>query len=148
MCIIVFVYLDKFKKVYRCAMQKNPQITNLCTPYILRVTNQTHLLLQGPAESLPLCGAQNGSAGPWIAKLGRCLSFSEGIPFKGRLFWRFKTEVQKPVHVGEETCDNPRGLVPKEGQMEANGSFGSQISKSNDTYIAISRILQTTCRLE
>lgn len=24
-------------------------------------------------------------------------------------FWRFKTEVQKPVHVGEETCD-PRAL--------------------------------------
>ena len=131
---MVFVYLDKLKKS-----------RHLC--HILRVRNQTHLLLQGPAESLPLCGAQNGSPGPWIAKLGRCLSFSEGMPFKGRLFWRLKTEVQTPVHVGEETCD-PRahgGLVPKKKQTEV---LGHKFQGPNGTYIAISRILQTTCRLE
>ena len=113
---MVFVYLDKLKKSI-----------HLC--HILRVTNQTPLLLQGPAESLPLCGAQNGSAGPWIAKLGTCRSVKACLS-KVDCFWRFKTEVQKPVHVGDETCDNPRGLVPKEGQTEANGSFGSQISTS------------------
>ena len=45
----------------------------------------------------------------------------KGCLSKVDCYWRFKTEVQKPVHVGDETCDNPRGLVPKEGQTEANG---------------------------
>lgn len=33
-------------------------------------------------------------------------------------FWRFKTEVQKLAHVGEETCDKPRRLVPKRGKRK------------------------------
>lgn len=58
----------------------------------------------------------------------------KGCLSKVDCFWRLKTEVQKPVHVGEETCDNPRGLVPKEGQTEV---LWRRFQRPNDTYIAI-----------